>query len=147
MSIYEQLLIDKERLHTISRMAVRSSAWWDTHSSGKPVRARRDANRIRWSNYFQEFVLYKDGGNQLVVSKAVKKIVLYAEKNQDKDQQTLVDSLKSCVKSSVANHYNDMYLDYPTRNYGNEFIVFGSHSISLNEFITTVLRSCNLINT
>jgi len=141
MSILDRYISNKDELERISKVAIRGSAWWDTHVSGSSVRARGDSRRVVWSSSFQEYILpFGRGGNKLVVSRAVKGIISIAEKSQEKDLVVLVNSLSIWLTSSVANHLDDLYADYPTSSDSSNFIEFGSHSISISDFIYTVLE-------
>lgn len=151
MATVEEYLSDNDLLKSISYLAVRNSAWWDTHSSGKSVRAKGDASRVEWSHYFSEYILpFGKDGNKLVVSRAIKQIVRKAfsaiESENPPSLDKLIDLLKPEITSSVANHQDDYYYDYPTRFGNNRFIEFGSHSISLEEFILVVLELSKLLS-
>lgn len=146
MGIIDEYANDQAKLEAISKVAIRGSAWWDTHVSGKPVRARGDARRVIWSDSFKEYILpFGKTGNKLVVSRAVKGVMASAEKSEEKDLDKLVESLRVWLTSSVANHRNDYYSDYPTSAYSGNYIQFGSHSISISDFIYTVLECSKIL--
>lgn len=145
MTSVEEYLISDESMKNLTWLAIRYSAWWDTHSSGQSVRAKGDASRVIWSPYFNEYILpFGKNGNKFVVGKAAKNIirktVLLLDSDNPPSLDELIVRLKREVTSSVANHENDLYYDYPTRGGRNNFIEFGSHSIAIEQFIFVVLE-------
>ncbi|WP_415887610.1 hypothetical protein ACMXYO_05855 [Neptuniibacter sp. QD37_6] len=145
MDTVEEYLSNDKAMQSLTWLAIRHSAWWDTHSSGQSVRAKGNANRVIWSPYFNEYILpFGKSGNKFVVGKAAKNIIrktiLLLNNDNPPNLDELIDRLKSEVTSSVANHENDFYYDYPTRGGKNQFMEFGSHSIAIEQFILVVLE-------
>lgn len=139
----DKYLQNQDMIKALSYLAIQNSAWWDSHSSGRPVRAKGDARRVIWSEIHNEFMLpYGANGNKFIVGKAVKgvlkKFYLQLEHGNKFDQIHTI--LASEVTTSVANHTDDLYFDYPTRDNRGLYMEFGSHSINIHEFVMDLLQ-------
>ena len=142
----ERVFGDLEEMRRLSQRAVYNSAWWFTHSSGKPVRAKGDYRRVEWNVSLQEYILpLGKGGNSLVVSGAIRKIGRKAREFPLASQRDLVYKTKDLVKGCVVNYLHDFYVEYPTFQNNGVLIDFGNHSINIIEFSNVVVSDLKVL--
>ena len=113
---------------------IKKCIWWETHSSGKPVRAPNFAYRASSgpSGWALEF-----GANYFLVEKFLRssKVLLgqYVEAglNGFKLRESEVrKALRELIQSSVANYSLSVYEKYPV---DSGKMMFGAHSISMSD--------------
>lgn len=124
---------DLEEMKRLSQRAIYNSAWWFSHSSGKPVRAKGDYRRVEWSARLREYILpLGKGGNSLVVSEAIKDIGKNVKANRYVSHREAVEKTKNLVSGCVVNYLLDYYDSYPTFQDRGVLIDFGTHSINVS---------------
>lgn len=124
-----------------ARVFVKKSAWWLTHSSGRPIRAPGDARRIEGPSHDLRIRL---SDHPFLVTRAIKRCarvvrlaVAEIEGGGSIDREDLEQQLWSAVRSAVATPYGDEHsLLYPLR--GTD-MVFGAHSIDVEDFANTAM--------
>ena len=136
----ERVFGDLEEMKRLSRRAIYNSAWWFSHSSGKPVRAKGDYRRVEWNAGLREYILpLGKGGNSLVVRGAIREIGKKAKEFPLASQRDLVYKTKNLVKGCVVNYLHEFYVEYPTFQNNDVLIDFGTHSINIIEFSDVVI--------
>ena len=116
---------------------IRASAWWLTHSSGYPVRARRHAERIERSSRHGWMVEF--GANSFLVGKALERCrertLVFFERIMTGDipkRSEVETSFENAIAGSVANYHGEEYSLYPDRGAERE-LIFGAQAISLKD--------------
>lgn len=120
---------------------IRSAAWWHTHSSGRPVRAPKHADRIHKSyhGWIIEF-----GANTFLVGKAISrcsaeinKFIEMAVSGDIPEINELKSNLKLHIRGAVANHDGNEYDGYyPVE--GRD-MMFGSQSIDVEDGVNFLI--------
>jgi hypothetical protein len=123
---------------------VKASAWWLTHSSGKPVRApghayRLDQHQWGWSVEF--------GANHFLVGRAVQRsaliirdvVALSLEGKTNLSQE--LDKITSVLPTCVANFQMVEYDYYPSER-GR--LVFGAQAIDIKDFGRFLLQTAGI---
>lgn len=142
----ESIFSDPDEMKRLSQRAIYNSAWWFSHSSGKPVRAKGDHRRVEWSEQLREYVLpLGKGGNSLVVSDAIRKIGRKAKEYPLATQRDLVLNTKDLVTRCVVNYMYEPYAEYPTFQNNGVLIDFGTHSINIIEFSDVVISDLRVL--
>jgi hypothetical protein len=130
----------------LCRELVAGSAWWLTHSSGSPVRARRHADRLikRYCGYCVEF-----GANSFAAGRALAKArdyaaTVYAQAEQGSlpSESKIKQRLRAIPTSCVLNVNMDFYDHYPTNGIGE--LVFGAQAIDVNDCERIMMRVTGL---
>jgi len=112
---------------------VRSCAWWK-HPKADWVRSRGDAKHMNVGGYGH----YIHKGNSFEISLAVgrcvalfKELLDLFEKGQEYSLEKLKKRIKDQARSSVSNSQGNLYKSFSLEN--NDML-FGNHSINLNDF-------------
>lgn len=130
----------------LCRELVAGSAWWLTHSSGSPVRARRHADRLekRHCGWCVEF-----GANSFAAARALAKARDYAKtvyglaaQGKMPDERTIRQRLRAIPSACVLNVNLDFYDHYPTNDIGE--LVFGAQAIDVNDCERILMRVTGL---
>ncbi len=125
---------------------VMSSAWWHTHSSGRPVRAPRHADRIYKSSrgWALDF-----GANTFLISTAIERCSIeinnaldHTTSEGDMDLHELKEKLKLHISGAVANHEGYEYEGYYPLE-GND-MMFGAQSIDVDDGAQFLLDECSI---
>ena len=124
---------------------LRSCVWWNTHSSGKPIRAPNFAYRASMSPLGLELEF---GANHFLVERFVREVRPILKQSVEAilngfkvEQSSVRDRLMASGAASVANANLDTYAAYPVIN---QQLVFGAHSISLWNASNFLLRDTGL---
>jgi hypothetical protein len=129
----------------LCRELVAGSAWWLTHSSGSPVRARRHADRLeeRYCGFCVEF-----GANSFAAGRVLAKARDYAAtvyglaaEGNLPSERTIRQRLRAIPSACVLNVNLDFYDHYPTD--GGE-LVFGAQAIDVNDCERILMRVTGL---
>lgn len=114
---------------------IEASAWWLTHSSGSPVRARRHADRIYNSTEHGWAIDF--GANSFLVGKAIQGCGLELEKvyhdltaGKTQRLEYIRFALGRIIGCAVANFGGAEYGSYPIRD---EMLRFGAQAISVRD--------------
>ena len=132
---------------SVAKDLVRASAWWLTHSSGRPVRAPRHASRVEkyslgWGIEF--------GANHFLITRAVQrsatKLLEYVPGIEERHEMFrmagVLNILRPAFPASVANYKLDEYGHYaPTKGH----LVFGAQSICVDDAARYVLGASGLM--
>ncbi len=131
----------------LAEQFIRASCWWMTHSSGKPVRAARFADRIRLDPEHGWAVDF--GANAFLVEKALRRSAKQVDKflgaldaGASFDLKRLRKDLRSAISGAVANANGYEYAGYYPID-GND-LVFGAHVIDLEHAIDFLCDELNV---
>jgi len=140
--IVREEMIPKE----IAQQFIRRSAWWLTHSSGMPVRARGHARRIYKSQHGWTVVF---GGNSFLVGKAVERcrneINNFFEEASSGKLPRLSDLKKLLcrqISGAVANNDGYEYDGYYPITDGQ--LIFGAQAIDVNDGADYLIEEAEL---
>ena len=124
---------------------LQASVWWNTHPSGKSVRAPNFAYRVSAGPLGKEL---EYGSNHFLVAKFVqssapiiRQTVQAALNGFKVEKFQLVQKLLQVGSQSVANASMDCYANYPVTN---GHLVFGAHSVSITDATNSLLRESGL---
>ena len=130
---------------SISKGLIRTSAWWLTHSSGKPVRAPKHAARLAemkwgWSIEF--------GANHFLVGRAFQRSagILIAgfemiKNDQIVDRARFSGPISAVIPGCVGNYKHDEYEHYaPERG----LLVFGAQAIKISEATDFIINASGI---
>lgn len=138
-----ELLPDGKVPRDVAEQFLRKSVWWHTHSSGRPVRAPRHANRMRGQNgdWSIDF-----GANTFLVGRAIERCARTCEsflasagKGTPWSKKDLIEKLKMDVRGAVATYSGAEYAGYYPVD-GND-MMFGATSIDIADFVGHALES------
>ena len=127
----------------LAKNFVRSTAWWHSHSSGRPVRAQKHADRIYKSSHgwIVEF-----GANAVLVGKAIcrcrteiNKFIEIAASGDIPDINELKSNLMFHIRGAVANHGGNEYDGYYPVD-GRD-MMFGTQSIDLEDGVNFLIEN------
>lgn len=120
---------------------VRSTAWWHTHSSGQPVRARKHADRVFISSHGWSIEF---GANTFLVGKAISrcgeeinKFIEVAVSGDIPEINDLKSRLRLHIRGAVANHDGNEYDGYyPVEG---PDMMFGAQSIDVEDGVNFLI--------
>ncbi len=133
----------------LAKQFVSNSAWWHTHSSGRPVRARKHANRIYKSTTHGWALDF--GANTFLVGKAIERCCREINKQIDSalvGEPITIENLKQKlalhIRGAVANYDGNEYESYyPTTG---QDMMFGAQSIDVEDGVKFMLSKININN-
>ena len=135
----------------VAKEVIEASIWWETHSSGHPVRAPKHANRITGRDNSWSLTL---GANTFLISAAICRccnlirdwINGYDEANLPDSMVKIYPKLASTLRFSVSNYDGDEY-DYYSGGEAagiNDKILFGVTSICISDIIRFLEKELKL---
>jgi hypothetical protein len=127
----------------IAARLISSSLWWDTHSSGMPVRSSGHAGHIYMTPHGWTLDM---GANSILVGKAIERCCRIinsffdeAAKGKLFRHDEVVKKLKSAIRSSVANFEGSEYEGEYSGGMGDE-MRFGAHHLDLNDAVRVMVE-------
>jgi anthranilate/para-aminobenzoate synthase component II len=124
---------------------IRSSAWWHTHSSGRPVRAPKHAKRI-----FGDEMAWKleFGANTIDISRAIRLSCKWLNGAYDDlsagrlpEQIKVRSGIQNSLQRSVMNINGDFYDLYPL---SGADMMFGAQSIDVDQAAAFLIKQAGL---
>lgn len=141
-NMVRELLPDGNVPKAVAEQFLRESVWWNTHSSGRSVRAPRHANRMKGQNgdWYITF-----GANFFLVGRAIERcaktcenFLASVENGSPWSVNELKDKLKMNVRGAVATNSGAEYSGfYPIEG---QDMNFGATSIDVVDFVNNALR-------
>ncbi|MGY3451943.1 hypothetical protein ACVILH_004285 [Bradyrhizobium sp. USDA 4353] len=135
-----------EREKVLAEGFVRASAWWLTHSSYRPVRAPRHAERLYMSHHGWAVDF---GANSFLVGKAIERCQSILDQCEEEAAAGHVVSrvdieakLKKAISGAVANSNGEEYQGYyPIKG---DLLVFGAQGIGVDDGASYMINEANL---
>lgn len=125
---------------------IRRTAWWHTHSSGKPVRAPKHAERIESSCHGWQVTF---GGNSFLVGKAIERcrneINNFMEASlitNGSDIEELKNKLVLHIRGAVANNDGYEYEGYYPIQQND--MMFGAQSIDIKDAVNFIIEQSGI---
>jgi hypothetical protein len=142
----EALQLELHREKELAECFIRASTWWLTHSSYRPVRAPRHAERLYMS---QHGWAVDFGGNSFLVGKAIERCRMVLDRYRDEAAagQVVLRSdveakLKQVISGAVANSNGEEYQGYyPIKN---DLLKFGAQGIGVDDGANFMLGHSDL---
>jgi hypothetical protein len=142
----EAIRHERERDKELAERFIRESAWWLTHSSNRPVRAPRHAERLYNSRHGWAVDF---GVNTFLVGKAIERCIRVLDRCCDETAAGQVLSrsdveakLKCVIRGAVANSNGQEYQGlYPAKN---DMMEFGAQGIGVDDSVRFMLAESNL---
>jgi hypothetical protein len=139
---------ERERDKEMAKRFIRASAWWLTHSSYRPVRAPRHADRVYMSHHGWAVDF---GANAFLVGKAIERCRAILEECRYKAAagQILARSdiearLKRAISGAVANSSGEEYQGYyPITN--DDLLKFGAQGIGVDDGASFMIDESDLL--
>jgi len=141
-SLLRELLPDGNVPKTVAEQFLRESVWWNTHSSGRSVRAPRHANRMKGQNGDWHIAF---GANSFLVGRAIERcaktcesFLASVENGSSWSEKVLKEKLIMNVRGAVATNSGAEYSGfYPIEG---QDMNFGATSIDVVDFVNYALR-------
>lgn len=116
-----------------------NSAYWYTHTSGRPARAPKHHERITYSKYIGGKISF--GANTFLIQKAAEQLIQLLENKTDLNGKLLIDpevfkKKATDIVSSSVKGMRGRYSKYPIKEDGH--MIFGAQSIHVPSFINTI---------
>ena len=142
---YDWLVAERIPLR-LAKGFVSASSWWHSHSSGSPVRARKNASRVYESNHGW---VIDFGANTFLVEKAIMRCRKKICKTLDAADEGIVPSieqllseLRMTISGAVANRGGYEYEGFYPVEHGD--MMFGTHSIDVNDGSNFLIRESGI---